>query len=151
MCASGTLSPWKARTAAKTPWGRLLSDIYCLSALIFIYHISHFALLKMLLFMAHFAWGRAIIWMIIYDAEAFLKRKENYIFSVIFFRRKIWSSQGVACFCDVLWYDFDWNLDSGEIVFFLHDVISLRESLRCMRKSGSHDAQSSSLAFYQLV
>ena len=38
-----------------------LPDIYCISALIFTYHTSHFVLLKMLLFMTYFAWGRAII------------------------------------------------------------------------------------------
>ena len=83
-------------------WRRLLSDIYCLSVLIFICHISHFVLLKILLFMTYFTWGRAIIWMIIYDEEAFLKRKEKLYFSCIFLRRKIWSSEGVPSFCDVL-------------------------------------------------
>ena len=38
-----------------------LPDIYCISALIFTYHTSHFVLLKMLLFIAYFAWGREII------------------------------------------------------------------------------------------
>ncbi len=49
-----------------------LPDIYCISALMFIYHTSHFVLLKRLLFIAYFPWGRAIIWMIIYCAEVFL-------------------------------------------------------------------------------
>ena len=38
-----------------------LSDIYCLSALIFTYHTTHFVLIKMLLLIAYFSWGRVII------------------------------------------------------------------------------------------
>ncbi len=69
--------------------GRL--SIYLIWYLLFIFMIFFNLTLHtlygstMLLSIVYFAWGRAIIYMIIWDTEAFLKRKEKYIFLFIFF------------------------------------------------------------------
>ena len=58
----------------------------------------------MLLFMAYFAWGRTIIWMIIYDAEAFLKRKEKLYFFFYIFLKKDFVFPG-SCMLFEMFYD----------------------------------------------